>query len=246
VLRAPLTAYGHAVETPEKDRPLPLVIPASAPLITGKRAVVYVQVPGESGTYEGRQIVLGPRAGDYYMVRAGLQEGEEVVVNGAFNIDSALQIEAKPSMMSPEGGGGGGGMHHHGMASMKKAGPSSMGKMSVPEPFAHQVKQLLAAYEQIADFVKQEDISRDRSAFSQFAAFLDRVDGSLLTGHASMVWNELAMLLHNDAVIGMDARTRADLRDAFSSLKDHVERLHRQFDLSMVSGPEGGSHEHGS
>ncbi len=84
----------------------PLVIPASAPLITGKRAVVYVRVPGtEKPTFEGRQVVLGPRAADYYLVTEGLNEGDIVVTKGNFKIDSALQIEAKPSMMSPEGRG---------------------------------------------------------------------------------------------------------------------------------------------
>ncbi len=34
----------------------------------------------EKPTYEGREIVLGPRAGDYYLVRNGLSEGELVVV----------------------------------------------------------------------------------------------------------------------------------------------------------------------
>jgi len=83
----------------------PLVIPATAPLITGKRAVVYVQVPDmDKPTFEGRQVVLGPRAGDYYLVEKGLVEGESVVTNGNFKIDSALQIQAKPSMMNPEGG----------------------------------------------------------------------------------------------------------------------------------------------
>jgi Cu(I)/Ag(I) efflux system membrane fusion protein len=83
----------------------PLVIPASAPLITGTRAIVYVQVPKmEKPTFEGREIVLGLRAGDYYIVRSGLAEGEIVVTNGNFKIDSALQIQAKPSMMSPQGG----------------------------------------------------------------------------------------------------------------------------------------------
>lgn len=82
----------------------PLVIPASAPLITGKRAVVYVALPDKPGTYEGRQVVLGPRAGDYYLVKEGLAEGDMVVVNGNFKIDSAMQIRALPSMMNPTGG----------------------------------------------------------------------------------------------------------------------------------------------
>ena len=82
----------------------PLVIPASAPLITGKRAVVYVRLPNtEKPTYEGREITLGPRAADYYIVESGLAEGELVVTKGNFKIDSALQIQAKPSMMNPVG-----------------------------------------------------------------------------------------------------------------------------------------------
>lgn len=79
----------------------PLVIPASAPLITGKRAVVYVELPDNEGVYQGREIVLGPRAGDYYIVKSGLDEGEKLVVNGNFKIDSAVQIQAQPSMMNP-------------------------------------------------------------------------------------------------------------------------------------------------
>jgi Cu(I)/Ag(I) efflux system membrane fusion protein len=94
-------SLGYVVDTPKEA---PLVIPATAPLITGTRAVVYVQVPGaEKPTYEGREIVLGPRAGDYYIVKSGLAEGEIVVTNGNFKIDSALQIQAKFSMMNPEG-----------------------------------------------------------------------------------------------------------------------------------------------
>ncbi len=89
------------LDTPSRA---PLVIPASAPLVTGKRAVVYVQLPDvEKPTYEGREVVLGPRAGGYYIVESGLAEGEIVVTNGNFKIDSALQIQAKPSMMSEKG-----------------------------------------------------------------------------------------------------------------------------------------------
>lgn len=95
-------SLGYVVSEQADRRPL--VIPASAPLITGKRAVVYVRKPGaEHPTFEGCEVVLGPRAGDYYIVKEGLAEGERVVTNGGFKIDSALQIQAKPSMMNPEG-----------------------------------------------------------------------------------------------------------------------------------------------
>lgn len=89
--------------TAREDGDAALVVPATAPLITGTRAVVYVKVPGaHRPTFVGREVVLGPRAGGYYVVAQGLAEGEEVVVRGNFKLDSALQIEARPSMMTPE------------------------------------------------------------------------------------------------------------------------------------------------
>ena len=96
----------------------PLVIPTSSVLRTGKRAVVYVELPDrQDPTYEGREVVIGTRAGDVFIVEAGLGEGERVVTKGAFKIDSALQIQANPSMMNPEGGGRAQG-HQHGDGEM--------------------------------------------------------------------------------------------------------------------------------
>ncbi len=101
------------VGSQEAESAKPLVVPASAVLITGTRAIVYVKLPEtDRPMFEGREIVLGPRAGDYYIVRSGLGDGELVVTQGNFKIDSALQLNAKPSMMNPLGGGGAG--HQHG------------------------------------------------------------------------------------------------------------------------------------
>lgn len=84
------------------DASAALVIPATAPLLTGQRALVYVQVPGtDRPTFEPRQVTLGERKGAHWEVSEGLAEGELVVVNGAFRIDSELQIRGRPSMMSP-------------------------------------------------------------------------------------------------------------------------------------------------
>lgn len=46
-----------------------LAIPRTALLWSGKRSVVYVKVPGsEYPAFEMREIVLGPRLGDMYLV----------------------------------------------------------------------------------------------------------------------------------------------------------------------------------
>lgn len=92
---------GDETENENKNKNAPLVIPASAILHTGKRAIVYIQTQQNPPTFEGREIILGPRAGELYIVNNGLQAGDKIVSNGAFKIDSALQIQAKPSMMNP-------------------------------------------------------------------------------------------------------------------------------------------------
>lgn len=82
-----------------------LLIPKSSILWTGKRAVVYVKVPGrETASFIYRQIILGAEAGNFYVVADGLSEGEEIATNGVFKIDAAAQLAGKSSMMNPDGG----------------------------------------------------------------------------------------------------------------------------------------------
>lgn len=93
------------IATTDEESDLPLLVPASAVLQTGERAVVYVRVPEKADpTFEGREIVLGPKVGKQFIVVNGLSEGELVVSQGAFKLDSELQIKAKPSMMNPNAG----------------------------------------------------------------------------------------------------------------------------------------------
>lgn len=82
-----------------------ILIPKSALLWTGKRAVVYTKVPErDNPTFLYREIILGPEAGNHYVVAEGLQEGEIIAVNGVFKIDAAAQLQGLTSMMNPGGG----------------------------------------------------------------------------------------------------------------------------------------------
>jgi len=90
----------------DADAAPPLLVPASAPLVMGRRALVYVKVPDtDRPTFEPRHVTLGPRNRDFRVIESGLQEGELVVVHGQFKIDSELQIRGRPSMMAPTGDG---------------------------------------------------------------------------------------------------------------------------------------------
>jgi Cu(I)/Ag(I) efflux system membrane fusion protein len=77
-----------------------LVIPASAILWTGKRSIVYVKQAGDEPIFNLREVELGPKLGESFVVLAGLNDGEEIATQGAFSIDAAAQLEGKPSMMN--------------------------------------------------------------------------------------------------------------------------------------------------
>ncbi len=112
-VHAQLSEEGKVDNGPPEGN-LPLVIPSTAPLITGKRAVVYVKVPNQEDMFEGREVQLGPKSESHYIVLSGVDEGDQVVENGSFKIDSAVQILAKRSMLDIEGNHSAIAHHHHG------------------------------------------------------------------------------------------------------------------------------------
>ncbi|WP_319583512.1 efflux RND transporter periplasmic adaptor subunit [uncultured Pseudodesulfovibrio sp.] len=188
----------------------PLVIPASAPLITGKRAVVYVANPDKPGAYEGREIVLGPRAGNYYIVRSGLNEGERVVTKGNFKIDSAIQIVARPSMMNPSTG-------------------SSAVQDELPSLFASKLRLLDQSFGQLAEVVRTDELDKTHLAFGSFNKELRLIDGSALEGDAALRWQEHAMLLGNDAILGAEAPDTKRLHEIFTEMQGHYADLKADF-----------------
>jgi len=199
----------------------PLVVPRTAVLQTGKRAVVYVEVTDtEKPTYEGRIVQLGARAGDFYIIESGLREGEEVVVNGAFRIDSAMQIVAKPSMMMP-GGGGGGGSHDHGAM----AGQTSDVRAQVPDSFIHTLKPVYAAYLDAQEALAADELGDFAQAANDLKTALGLVEEVGLVGEPLGEWRRAAVRLRIDRPMTTidDARTR------FERMSEAVIALQQRF-----------------
>jgi len=69
-----------------------LTIPESALLRTGKQDIVFVS-KGD-GVMQIRNVMVGQKAGGYYEVMKGLNEGEEVVSRANFLIDSESKVQA--------------------------------------------------------------------------------------------------------------------------------------------------------
>ncbi len=87
------------------------LVPKEAVLSTGLRHVAWKVAAREAGgqlRFELAPLALGPRledehGRDHYVVRAGLQPGDEVAAQGAFLIDSQAQLAGTPSLLYPQG-----------------------------------------------------------------------------------------------------------------------------------------------
>lgn len=169
-----------------------LVIPASAPLITGKRAVVYVKVnDAKEPTFQGRVVVLGPRAGNSYIVQEGLAEGELVVTRGNFKIDSALQIRANFSMMNPD----------QKTLALETGNPESLTpagnakvftSAEVPEPFKKSLTPFMRAYLAFQKYLAADDAAASLQELSKLPEALKKVQGVGMAEPAAKAWDEIS------------------------------------------------------
>ena len=216
----PIESLGYAHLT-EGDADAPLVIPASAPLVTGKRAVVYVAVPGEEGVFEGRDVVLGVRAGDHYLVRKGLEEGERVVVNGAFKLDSAVQILAGPSMMNPGESALGGD---------EKEVP--LERFETPEEFRVALDPLFAAYVAVQTALSLDSFDDAKAAAAKLEPALGAIDAGLLEGAVRRAWKTERSSLETTITALTASVDIVSAREAFSPLSETLIVVARRFGVS--------------
>ena len=165
----------------DQNDDLPLLVPASAVLQTGERAVVYVRIPEKSDpTFEGREVVLGAKVGKQFIVENGLSEGELVVSQGAFKLDSELQIKAKPSMMNPN------------------AGLVEFPANSAPKELAGQWAPVLRSLARLQD---SSDAGSAEAAIRGMIRAIEAVDQSTFQPNTLGLWREFSNRLINGLTI---------------------------------------------
>jgi Cu(I)/Ag(I) efflux system membrane fusion protein len=222
-------SQGYVSDDPSQIE-APLVIPVTAALVTGSRAVVYVRVPDtEKPTYEGREIALGPRAGDYYLVRSGLSEGELVVVKGNFKIDSSLQIMAKPSMMTPGTAGEeaeSGLIHKHPAFEVSK----------INDTFRTQLAKVFESY-----FAMQQALADDKMPLAiesakKTSGALKAVDMKFLSGRDHDKWMKFSTGLELTLSKAGKSKDIKLLREDFYLLSQQLTKIAKHFG-STGQGP---------
>jgi membrane fusion protein, copper/silver efflux system len=213
---------------------MPLVIADSAPLLTGKRAMVYVK-ESDGPVYEGREVELGLHAGDYYEVISGLEEGEEVVTNGAFKIDSAMQIVAKPSMMSMTADG-------------------EIVVLDAPKCFVERLGDILNAYLEIQSALANDDNNAVTVAAKKINGTLQRVECGQdhVGGQGSVEFKKQYKVLSASVAEVLSTDDIAKRRISFKPLSETLwetlqtfgykpEQTARWFNCPMAFDNEGGN-----
>lgn len=206
----PAEELGFISTTGEKEE-LPLLVPASAVLQTGERAVVYVRVPEKvDPTFEGREVVLGAKVGQQFIVESGLSEGELVVSQGAFKLDSELQIKAKPSMMNPN------------------AGLVELPANSAAEDLAGQWEPVLRA---LARLQKSDDPQVAKEALDAMSHAIQSVNQATFQPDTLKLWSEFSNRLQNGLTIAR-RHLPGDIQQAARIATRSTEEVGRYLGLS--------------
>ena len=220
-----------------------LLIPKSAVLWTGKKAVVYVKKPfTENPTFNYREIVLGPEAGNFYVVDSGLAAGEEIATNGVFKIDAASQLQGLQSMMNPDGGDSGAGSMPGmdmggGKKSMNKKEQATMSTMSgkTDAKFKDQLTCVFDAYLKMKNAFVATDVQTVTKEAKNVEKALQEVNMELLNGDAHMAWMEQLKTLNPEIKAITGSSDIAKQRLAFSKFNEAFHNSLKTFGLKNTT-----------
>jgi Cu(I)/Ag(I) efflux system membrane fusion protein len=171
-----------------------MVIPKTAVMWTGKRSVVYVKNTSNNGvSFMMRKVVLGSDLGESFVIDSGLQEGEEIAVNGTFSIDAAAQLAGKPSMMNPDGGVAMTGHDHGGTEKPASSGElkkAEVKPVSISRKAKAQLSPLYTKYFELKDALTKDDFQSALARAKELKSVFQKIDMKAFQGDAHEKWME--------------------------------------------------------
>ena len=206
-----------------------IVIPKTAVLWTGKRSVVYIK---EGSGFKMREITLGPALGEAYVVKDGLQIGEEIVSNGTFTVEAAVQLAGKPSMMNPEGGAISTGHDHGGdlVQNSKSSTETTVGKsISIDKKAKEELKPLYSDYLAMKDALTKDDLETSIRSGSDMLISLGNIDMSLFKGESHNFWMNQSNAIKKALEHIEHFKNIEEVRNAFQPLSNAMITLSKTF-----------------
>jgi membrane fusion protein, copper/silver efflux system len=219
-----------------------LLVPASSVLWTGPRSLVYIKdISADVPRFEVREVELGVRAGDYYVIEEGIAEGEEVVFHGNFRLDSEMQLADRFSMMNRQPGTGAVPVHDHGDVTDRPAretethdGHSHEQFEDVPAEFRIQLTETIEAYIRGKDAFVNSDLQTAASEFETFISKLQEIGEHGLSGSGHEAWMESYGSLTNFATEIIESDDIEQARSAFRALSDDLIMAVQMFGIEDV------------
>lgn len=214
-----------------------LMVPVSAVLWTGPRSLVYLKdTSADTPRFMVREVELGVKSGDYYVIENGLDGDEEVVFNGAFRIDSEFQLADRFSMMNRQPGSGAVPVgHQHGDMAMSENSEQSIEQFNdVPESFRTQLTEAIQIYIEGKDALVGSDLENSKQQFSSFTSKLEEIGIHGLSGDGHMAWMESYELLMEHANGIAETDDIEEAREAFRHLSDELIKAVQQFGIEGV------------
>lgn len=212
-----------------------ITVPKSAVMWTGKRSVVYVKESTDQGMhFKMREVTLGPALGNAYVIEAGLEQGEEIAVNGTFSIDAAAQLAGKPSMMSRQTASPEGKTDHseHQMEGQMRVNESDQVYESDLK-FKEQLQAVFTAYLPVKDALIQSDAKTAGREAKSLQVAIDKVDMKLVKEEAHMEWMKDLEVLQ-EATRGIVNETEVEkARTMLSPLSDQLFHTLKKFQIEV-------------
>lgn len=210
-----------------------LIVPKSAVMWTGERSVVYVKTPSDNGMhFMMREVVLGPEMGEGFIIKQGLEPGEEIAVHGTFSIDAAAQLAGKPSMMNPEGGPAMTG-HNHGGSEMPSTAspvkPKTVQSFTIDQKAKKSLRPLYTTYLDFKNALVADQLVEAKQYGGQLATAIEKVDMALFTGAAHNAWMEHSRTLKKALEHLPHFKSMEEIRGAFQQVSEGMINLTRSF-----------------
>lgn len=153
-----------------------IIVPKSAVMWTGKRSVVYVmEITDQNVSFKMREVALGQELSDGFVIESGLENGEEIAVNGTFSIDAAAQLAGKPSMMSP-------------MDSEEKPMKFISKKVAVSGDTKKALGKILENYFNLTTALSADNLDAAHTSGKNMKTALEEIKMDLFEGEAHDVW----------------------------------------------------------
>lgn len=189
-----------------------VAVPRTAILWSGRRSLVYVKLDNtEYPAFEMREVIIGPRLGEMYLVEQGLDAGEEIVTNGVFAVDAAAQLNGNYSMMTPP----------------------PVKTMEVPVAFQEQITRMADDYFSVKNALVDSDPSVAASEAEDFLNALSAVDMTLLDEESHHQWMTLLVELNEAAGMIAGTETLDEQRVHFEHLSMNMIEVVEYFGLQL-------------